>query len=451
MIRALLLLTAFAACTGTTDVVTADRDLGDLGDVFDPDRIADRDETEADADDRPADTADDAPDADADPDVEPEADADEAADETADVEPEPEPEPEVDPEPVAAPTQDELLVTVVAKNLDTVWELAFAPDGALFATERPGRVVRIEAAATANPGAPVKVLDITATVKTGGEAGLMGMALSPDFATDGFAYLCYTYRGPGDAYRNRVSRFAFSGSAFAGETIFQDEIPGAVVHDGCRVRIGPDRNLWYTMGDAADTATSQNPTSLAGKIHRLTLDPAARIPADNPTAGSTIYASGVRNPQGLDFHPITGKGYFSEHGPDTNDEINVIEAGANFGWPTHRGAPGATGFADSIFTYTPTLAVCGLALYRGARVPGWRDSLFFVTLKERDLRRIRLNAPDYRTTSEPQQTLFDGAYGRLRALIQGPDGCLYVGTSNRDGRGQPVADDDRVLRICPRG
>jgi aldose sugar dehydrogenase len=343
-------------------------------------------------------------------------------------------------EPVDPATEEDLDVTVVAEGLRVPWEMRFLPEGDLLVTERGGRLVRVELPeGRVTPVGEVPAEEI-------GEGGLMGLALHPDFPDEPFIYVAYTYQEGGEVL-NRVSRFRFEEGGLAGQEVIVDRIPGSRIHNGSRVAFGPDGNLWVTTGDAARPELSQDPESLAGKVLRLT--PEGEPAEDNPTAGSPVYALGLRNAQGLAWHPETEQAFVTEHGPDTDDEVNALEAGGNYGWPEVGGSPGHPDFVDALVSWTPTIAPAGAVFYDSDEIPGWRGSFLFVTLKESDLRRLVPADEDFGAVVE-EEVLFDGQFGRLRAIAVGPDGALYVATSNRDGRGSPAENDDRILRIAPR-
>ena len=336
---------------------------------------------------------------------------------------------------VAPAGEADLTVDTVATDLEVVWEIRFLPSGDLLVTERPGRLTRVAIADGA------QTVLATLPVTTGGETGLMGLALDPDFETNGHVYVCYSYRSGG--VMNRVSRLTVSGETAGDEMILLDAIPGASNHDGCRLGFGPDDKLYVTTGDGAVPDRAQDPSSLNGKVLRMNAD--GSVPADNPFPDSLVYTLGHRNPQGLDWHR-TGVLFVSEHGPSANDEINRLQSGLNYGWPTYGGAPGVDGYEDSVYAWTPTIAPAGGVFYDRTEIRGWRGSYLLVTLKEADLRRLTASDADF-TTVDDETILFDGDWGRLRAIRVGPDGWIYIGTSARDGRGSPGPDDDRILRI----
>lgn len=341
---------------------------------------------------------------------------------------------------------DEVQVRVVATGLVVPWALAFAPDGRLFVTERPGRV-RVIADGSLN-ATPWAVIDVTQT----SEGGLMGLALHPDFTNQPWVYVCYTARSGSDTI-NRISRLIETDGVGGTEEILIDDIPGASVHDGCRLKFGADGMLYATTGDAQQRALAQDLSSLRGKVLRMRPD--GSIPADNPFGpDSYVYSYGHRNPQGLAFRKRDGALFETEHGPSgevgglrAHDEVNQIVAGKNYGWPLAVGAPRLPEYRDPILLF-PTTAVppAGATFYEASAIPSWTGNLFFTSLGARHLQRVVLDQCDRPYATE---RLFVGEYGRLRDAIEGPDGSLYVSTSNRDGRAQPADDDDRILQIAP--
>lgn len=346
-------------------------------------------------------------------------------------------------QPAPAPAGFRPVVETVASGLEVPWAMAFAPDGRLFFTERPGRL-RVISGGELSPD-PVAVLPAVST----GESGLMGLAIDPAFEENGYLYVMYSYRPSGRSQiANRVSRLTVDGAQASDETVLLDGIAGASIHDGGRLRIGPDGKLYITTGDAAQTALSQDLGSINGKILRINLD--GTIPEDNPFPGTPVWTRGHRNPEGLAFHPESGILYSTEHGPAGNDEVNIIEAGRSYGWPTVSGQAGDDRFAEPIAAYSPSVAPGGATFYDGDQLGEWKGSLFFGTLRGQHLHRLVPQGDDPRSLAL-EERLFEGVYGRIRDVIQGPDGYLYFSTSNRDGRGSPDAEDDRILRIVPGG
>ena len=331
-------------------------------------------------------------------------------------------------------------VEVVATGLEVPWSLAFAPDGRLFVTERPGRVRVIENGQLLEQ--PALVVDDVYAV---GEAGLLGFAFDPDVARNGYVYLLYTRDRPGQSPVNRVVRYRELNNTLAEAVVLLDDIPAATTHDGGRVKLGPDGALYVTMGDARMVDDAQDVAALNGKIFRLKTD--GTTPAGNPFA-SPVFSYGHRNPQGLDWHPATGDLWATEHGDVGNDELNRIESGANYGWPTIEGDATMPGMTTPARFFSPSIAPSGAAFYVGSAMPGFRNDLFFATLRGEHLHRVRFNPADpSRILSD--ERLLEGRFGRLRDVMTGPDGALYFSTNNRDGRGVPTADDDRIIRIVP--
>lgn len=358
--------------------------------------------------------------------------------------------------PPAMPAQyrvtnpSEIRVETLVSNLQVPWSMAFAPDGRLFITERPGRIrVAADGVLQSAPWAMPPVSAIN-------EGGLMGLALDPKFADEPWVYVCYTYADSGQ--HNRISRIREVAGHGGTEQILIDRFPGASIHDGCRLKFGPDGKLYATTGDASGPSRAQDLDSLAGKILRL--NPDGSVPSDNPFPDSYVYSYGHRNSQGLAFDPLSGQLFATEHGPSgefgqsTHDEVNVIMPGSNYGWPLAIGAPGLPAYRDPILLYAPVGApLAGATFYSGRLVPRWGGDLFFTSLAGRHLQHVVLGGPG-RTQVLAIERFFEtkfgqGTYGRLRDVVEGPDGALYVATSNRDGRGSPAVDDDRILRLIP--
>lgn len=329
-------------------------------------------------------------------------------------------------------------VEVVARGLDTPWAIAFAPDGRILLTERPGRIRVIE------DGVLRPEPWLTLPVAEAGEGGLLGLALDPQFAENRFAYAAYTYRTEEGTLANRLVRLRedpATGRA-SQERVLLDGVPGDVRHDGGRVRFGPDGKLYWTVGDAENQPAAQDPAALNGKILRLNAD--GTVPADNPFPGSPVYSYGHRNPQGLAWQPGSGRLYATEHGPTGLDEVNLIEPGANYGWPVVGGGETREGMVPPVIqSGSDTWAPSGATF---ATQGPWAGSLLFAGLRGQALFRLTLDPAD---PSRPQglERYLQGQYGRLRDVAEGPDGRLHLLTSNRDGRGSPVPEDDRVLRV----
>ena len=384
---------------------------------------------------------------------------DEAEEQETNETPTPTPTPEATPTPdneaAATPeaTEAEPEVEVVATGLTVPWALDFAPDGRIFVTERGGNLRVIEnGQLRADPVGQVSVHAV-------GEGGLMGLALDPDFGDNQWLYVMYTY-AEGQQTRNRISRFTLTDDGFTDEVILVDAIPGARIHNGGRLIIGPEGTLYATTGDAGVPSLAQDMGSLAGKILRLNRD--GSVPDDNPFDGSYIYSLGHRNPQGLAFQPGTDVLFSTEHGPTGDlglccrDELNRIVPGGNYGWPYVSGTDivdperaAELDLIDPIFSSgLDTWAPAGAAFYDQGPLSQWQGDLFFGGLRGRHLRRVELGGADD-GEHQDDEVLYSEAYGRIRAVRMGPDGYLYFTTSNRDGRGTPAQNDDRVLRIGP--
>jgi len=328
-------------------------------------------------------------------------------------------------------------VETVLTGLEVPWSLNFAPDGRLFVTERPGRV-RI----VTTGGSSELALSIDG-VYTQGEAGLLGLALDPEFAQNRFVYIYHSATATGGPV-NRIVRYREVNSRLAERVVLLDNIPAAQIHDGGRLRFGPDGLLYASAGDASDANLAQDVASLAGKILRINRD--GTVPRDNRFS-SPVYTYGHRNPQGFDWHPATGDMWESEHGNSGNDEVNAIRTGLNFGWPRIEGAATMPNMETPVTFYNPSIAPSGASFYRGQRFPQFANNFFVATLRGTHLLRLTVDAPTRRVTA--QERLLEGTFGRLRDVVSGPDGYLYFCTNNRDGRGSPMSGDDRVLRIVP--
>jgi glucose/arabinose dehydrogenase len=327
-------------------------------------------------------------------------------------------------------------VDVVVTGLEIPWELAFLPDGGALVTERPGRIRMLDAQQRLQP-APVATIETQAL----GEGGLLGLALDPEFKRNRWIYLFFTtaegmqlerwHMGPGD-------RLSYEADLVRG-------IAAGERHDSGRIAFGPDDALYVATGDAAKGPLAQSPSSLNGKFLRLTPEQYHSARPVRPE----IFSSGQRNPQGFDWEPGTNRLIATEHGPSGDDgprgfdEINLILHGRNYGWPAVFGSV-HTGFEAPLRVYRRAIAPSG-ATFVTREGSAWTGDYLFANLIGEQLRHVRF-AGEELTVDEP---LLEGRYGRLRTVVEGPDGALYILTSNRDGRGAPVAEDDRILRLTP--
>jgi glucose/arabinose dehydrogenase len=343
------------------------------------------------------------------------------AEPTEDPEPE-EPGPDVEDEP----GEVELTVTDVATDLEAPWDVAWLGDRVLLTERDTGRLLELD-----DDGSTTEVR--TFEVDDAGEGGLLGLAAGPD-------ELLYLYLTTSSD--NRVVRV--DPDSDDEPEVVLDGIPSQRTHNGGRIAFGPDGMLYVATGDAQDRPASQDPDSLAGKILRVTPD--GDVPDDNPTPGSPVWSLGHRNVQGLAFD-ADGRLYAPEFGPDVDDEVNLIEPGANYGWPEVTGAADVDGFVDPILVRQPAEASwSGGAVLTDGAIPQWEGDLFVASLRGERLWRLPL--ADGAVDGEPEE-LYVGEHGRLREVTQAPDGSLWVLTNNRDGRGSPRDGDDRILRIGP--
>lgn len=311
----------------------------------------------------------------------------------------------------------------VVTGLSAPWGLAFLPDRSALVSERDsGRIVRVDAGSTTEVGR-------VPGVSFGGEGGLLGLAVAPSFADDRFVYAYHTA-----ASENRVVRLRLQDGRLGAPQVVLDGIPMSPTHNGGRLAFGPDGMLYVSTGDARETSLSQNPDSLGGKILRITPD--GDVPTDNPDPASPVYSSGHRNVQGLTWDD-DGNLWASEFGEKTWDELNLIQAGGNYGWPTVEGSGGADqGFIDPVVQWpTDQASPSGIA---------FADGTVFVTA----LRGERLWAVPVGSgrAGEPRD-FFTDDLGRLRTIAEAPDGSLWLITNNTDGRGNPRADDDRIVEL----
>jgi len=303
-------------------------------------------------------------------------------------------------------------IEVIANNLNTPWEVAFLPDGEILVTEKDGNLLLIKGELKI----PIK------GVKPIGEGGLLGLAVHPDFQNNKYIYLYYTYSSTENDTLNRVVRFKLENSKLINETVLVEAIPGAINHNGGRIKFGPDNFLYITTGDAQNPSLAQDKNSLAGKILRV-------IDEGNVE----MYSYGHRNPQGLAWDN-NGQLWATEHGQQAMDELNLIEKGKNYGWPIIQG--------DQIQAemVSPIIQSGVTATWAPASVVYLKGSLFFGGLRGESLF-------EYKVADKTLKRYFQGEFGRIRAVVLDPNDNLYITTSNTDGRGNPSKNDDKLIRV----
>ncbi len=348
-----------------------------------------------------------------------------------------------DREPVRVESEQATFVLrEFARGLDHPWGLAFLPDGRMLVTERPGRLRLVAADGTLDPEPVAGVPEVWAR----GQGGLLDVALHPQFGTNRLVYLSYAAAGEDGRAGTRVARARLEGHRLEGlEEIFVSNArTGAGVHFGSRLVFARDGTLFVTLGDRGERDLAQRPDSHGGKIVRIRDD--GSVPPDNPFVGRPdvlpeIWSLGHRNVQGAALHPATGELWAHEHGPQGGDEVNIVRAGRNYGWPVitygreyGTGAPIGEGthkeaMEQPLWTWVPSIAPSGMAFYTGDAFPEWRGDLFVGALRAQML--VRLELEGDRVVAE--ERLVRGLIGRIRDVRQGPDGLVYLLTDADDG------------------
>lgn len=320
------------------------------------------------------------------------------------------------------------VVGTVATGLVAPWGIAFLPDGSALVSERDTtKILAVPAR-----GGRVRTVGRMEQAEPVGEAGLLGLAVSPTYDEDSFVYAYFS-----TAQDNRVVRMKYDGRRLGKPQVLLDGIPHASYHDGGRLQFGPDGYLYISTGEAGQTELAQDRSSLGGKILRVT--PSGKPAPGNPVKGSPVWTMGHRNVQGLAFDD-QDRLWASEFGANTWDELNRIEKARNYGWPLVEGKGDQDQYRNPFAQWrTSEASPSGLAYASGAL---WMASL-------RGQRLWRVPVRENGTIGKPQ-AFFVGNYGRLRTVVVAPDGALWLSTSNRDGRGDPAAKDDRILRVALR-
>jgi len=325
--------------------------------------------------------------------------------------------------------------SVVLAGLTLPWEILWGPDNHIWFTERGGRISRFNPA-TGDRTTLFNVPDVVSQ----GEGGLMGMVLHPSFSSQPYVYIVYNYTNAGQ-YREKIVRYTYGNNTLQAPLNLIENIPAANVHNGSRLVIVGDK-LFASTGDANNTALAQNVSSPAGKILRLNLD--GTIPSDNPVSGNPYWSLGHRNPKGLVY--ARNMLYSTEHGPSSDDEVNIIEKGRNYGWPDVAGfcdSPAEQTFCNAqnvmqpLREWTPTIAPSGLDYYTNDAIPQWKNSLLFTTLKNTRLYQLELS-DDGRSITNVNE-FYNNTWGRLRDICIATTGEVYLCTSN--------GSNDRIVQI----
>lgn len=344
-------------------------------------------------------------------------------------------------------------ITTVCDGLKTPWAIAFLPDSdnSMLVTELAGRLRVVDKNGNISP--PIVN---TPKVRAEGQGGLMDVALHPGYKTNQWVYLSYSERGTNNLGNNVGMTVIVRGRIKNGEWVDEQTIfrasyehyrPGGI-HFGSRIVFDKSGHVFFCIGERGTMQHAQDLTRPNGKVHRLFDD--GRIPPDNPFlnvpgAIPSIWSYGHRNPQGLDFHPITGELWEAEHGPRGGDELNLIEKGKNYGWPiitygmNYDGSPithltHKEGLEQPVFYWVPSIAVCGIGFYRGDKFNNWKNNLFVTSLAREELWRLEIEG--HRVVHH--EILFKGI-GRIRSVVTGPDGLLYLAMNN----------PDRIIKIEP--
>jgi glucose/arabinose dehydrogenase len=331
-------------------------------------------------------------------------------------------------------------IEIIAENLEIPWALDISDSGTIYVTERTGSIRIIEnGRLLLQP-----LIRLRSPFVSTGEGGLMGLVLDLNFSENHYMYVMHTYE-ENDQLFNRVIRLIVNNLSARIDTTLIDRIPGGRIHNGGRIKIGPDNKLYITTGDVGNSLLSQDVNSLAGKILRIELD--GSIPEDNPYSNSPVYCIGLRNPQGLAWNSNNNL-YATDHGSSAHDEINLILPGANYGWPLVQGNESSNEInvqIPIIQSGEETWAPSGLAF---ANEGPWQGSLIAACLRGEQLLVAELNGNGRRILNTIEQ--LKNQYGRLRDIIQAKEGTIYISTSNMDGRGSMLNGGDKIIKLIPK-
>lgn len=345
-------------------------------------------------------------------------------------------------------TPDKYEIKEFVRGLIVPWSMVFTSNDRMLVTERTGKVRVIENGKLVDQ----ELLSLSNVGGSSSEEGLMGIAIDPDYSSNKYVYLMYSQVKSG-VITNKVSRFIDQGSKLTDEKIILNDLPGNRVHDGGRIKFGPDDKLYISTGDAGQNQKAQDLNFLGGKILRINSD--GTIPSDNPHPDSPVFTSGHRNPQGFDWYPIKGTMYEVEHGPSGGlgpevrgggDEVNIIKSGKDYGWPIVSHEKTDPRFESPKITFTPAIAPASAMFYKSGKITQFKNNFFFTSLKDEGIFRavISNDNPEKIISYEKLSNI---NYGRIRDIIEGPDGSIYFSTSNRDSRGTPKEGDDKIYQI----
>ncbi len=337
------------------------------------------------------------------------------------------------------------------KGVEVPWDMVFTSKDRMLFTERAGRVRQVVKGQLRNE--PVAIIDNVISI--GGENGLMGICLHPDYADNKFIYLAFGCKKYGEPNDVRVVRYVDAGNKLESPTVIIKGFPCGANHAGCSVRFGPDGKLYITTGEAYKKLTAKDLSSYGGKLLRINGD--GTVPTDNPFVSAEykakgakpeIWSYGHRNSQGIDWHPVTKELYSSEHGPSGSDapgggdEFNHLHVGHNYGWPDVHHAMTNDISDPPLVEYTPSVAPASGVFYTGSLFPELKGAFLSGFLRGKALVAFHVDGDKI----VKQETLVKDL-GRIRPVIVGPDGAIYFATSNKDGRGRPDAEDDRIFRL----